>query len=110
MSNAIKFTERGHVRVELVVRDAAEIELRVSDTGVGIPADQLGTIFDEFQQASRDAALRTGGTGLGLAISRRLAALAGATITVESTVGEGTTFRCLLALPTAKGDGKAVTA
>jgi signal transduction histidine kinase len=99
-SNAIKFTERGHVAIQLVVHDvdsqAAELELIVSDTGVGIPPDQLESIFDEFHQATKVAALRAGGLGLGLAISRRLAMLAGARITVESTVGVGTTFRCRL--------------
>jgi signal transduction histidine kinase len=102
LSNAIKFTERGHVAVDVLVHELdareAQIELRVSDTGIGIPADKLEVIFDEFQQATQATALRYGGTGLGLSISRRLAALAGSTIKVESTVGAGTTFSCRLRL------------
>lgn len=109
ISNALKFTERGHVLVEIetlmVAAKAVELEIRVSDTGVGIPPEQLDAIFDEFHQATKDAALRSGGLGLGLAISRRLAALAGATIEVESIVGVGTTFRCRMQLPLANGNG-----
>jgi signal transduction histidine kinase len=113
-SNAIKFTERGHVLVEIRVLELdhrdVELELRVSDTGIGIPADQLEAIFDEFHQATKVAALRSGGLGLGLAISRQLAALAGTTITVESTIGVGTTFRSVLRVPlavsTGNGNGK----
>lgn len=115
-SNAIKFTERGHVLVQIQVHEAlgkvVDVELRVSDTGIGIPANQLESIFDEFHQATKDAALRSGGLGLGLAISRRLAALAGTTIRVESTVGVGTAFSCRMRLPIANGngDGKLVAA
>lgn len=108
-SNAIKFTDRGHVLVEVRVLELdhreVELELRVSDTGVGIPAEQLEAIFDEFHQATKVAALRSGGLGLGLAISRRLAALAGSTIAVESTVGVGTTFRSTLRLSTTASNG-----
>ena len=108
VSNAIKFTEKGHVLVELRATDVgardAHIELRVNDTGIGIAPDQLASIFDEFRQATAGTARRYGGAGLGLAISRKLAALAGATINVDSTVGVGTTFSCTFHLPMAKAD------
>ena len=103
VSNAIKFTERGHVVAEIhalrVDAREAELQLRVADTGAGIAADQLATIFDEYKQVSPAAALRFGGAGLGLAISRKLAALAGTTIEIESEVGRGTTFTCVLRAP-----------
>ena len=84
--------------------------VHVADTGIGIPDDQLGTIFDPFTQASRSnapdgARLRSsysrehGGTGLGLTISRRLARLMGGDVTVESKLGAGTTFTLWLPAP-----------
>ena len=103
VSNAIKFTSRGHVLLALRAHSVdgrfASVELRVTDTGIGIPADKLETIFEEYQQASPATERQYGGTGLGLAIARKLAALAGSTIEVESTVGVGTTFACVLRLP-----------
>lgn len=105
LSNAIKFTSRGHVTLELcapvVTPEDAAIELRITDTGIGIAADKLETIFDDYKQATSATERRFGGTGLGLAISRRLAALAGGVIRVESTVGVGTTFTCALRVPIA---------
>ena len=102
MTNAVKFTERGLVSVVISVRtltpEAVELEVLVSDTGIGIPADRLPHIFDEFTQASDEIADRYGGAGLGLAISRRLLELHGATLSVTSTVGQGTTFSFVLAL------------
>jgi len=103
VSNAIKFTSQGHVLLALRARSVngrvVSVELRVADTGIGIPADKLEAIFEEYRQASPDTQRHYGGTGLGLAISRKLAALAGTTIEVESTVGVGTTFACVLRLP-----------
>ena len=69
-----------------------------SDTGIGIPADRLPHIFDEFTQASDEIADRYGGAGLGLAISRRLLELYGAALSVTSTVGQGTKFSFVLTL------------
>jgi two-component system sensor histidine kinase BaeS len=68
------------------------IELSVDDTGVGIPAEDLPHIFDEFRQVERQGGEQTEGTGLGLAIARKTADLLGGSLTAESEVGEGTTF------------------
>ena len=97
MSNAVKFTETGGVTVRLEVADGTTAGLRdlaliVTDTGVGIPASQIGRIFEPFRQAdSPDGKLRQG-TGLGLTISRRLVEAMSGQIEVESALGEGTTF------------------
>ncbi|MBK8005486.1 MAG: response regulator [Gemmatimonadetes bacterium] len=99
--NAIKFTERGHVLVnvgagELDGRPALELE--VTDTGIGIPADKLEHIFGKFTQADASTTRKYGGTGLGLAITRELTLLMGGRLGVTSRLGEGSTFRCLLPL------------
>ena len=94
--NAIKFTERGRVRlkVERVREDAREVPLRfvLQDTGIGMTGEQRGRIFQAFQQADASIARRYGGTGLGLAISSRLVTLMGGTVGVESAPGQGSTF------------------
>ena len=104
MMNAVKFTDRGMVSLVISVHESLEqavtIDVRVSDTGIGIPADRLPYIFEEFTQASDDIADRYGGTGLGLAISRKLLQLHGSDLNVSSTVGQGTTFSFLLTLKT----------
>jgi signal transduction histidine kinase len=102
LSNAVKFTpDGGRVTVEFVpepnVRGMAEI--RVIDTGVGIPADKLDAIFEPFVQVGRSLNSPGEGTGLGLAISRDLARGMGGDLTVASTLGVGSTFT--LALPCA---------
>ncbi|GGH08057.1 hybrid sensor histidine kinase/response regulator [Alsobacter metallidurans] len=90
--NAVKFTDEGGVGV-LVERDAAgRIAFSVSDTGVGIPADRLARIFEEFEQVDGSASSRHGGTGLGLTISRRLVAGMGGELTVTSEPGRGSVF------------------
>jgi signal transduction histidine kinase len=103
VTNAVKFTEQGSVTLlasaRQVQEDSAAIEFIVSDTGIGIPADRLPVIFDEFTQASDDIAGKFGGSGLGLAICRKLLALFGASLTVTSTVGQGTTFSFIVQLP-----------
>jgi signal transduction histidine kinase len=71
----------------------------VSDTGIGIPADRQLKVFDPFEQGDSSTRRQFGGTGLGLSIVKTFAALIGARITVESKVGEGTTFTVLLATP-----------
>ena len=104
VGNAVKFTEQGSVRS--VVRPAAGgVEIRVIDTGIGIPPEALPRIFDEFRQADAATTRKFGGTGLGLAIAKRLIELHGGTIAVESASGGGSTFRVWL--PAAGGVEKA---
>jgi GAF domain-containing protein/CheY-like chemotaxis protein len=106
LSNAIKFTEQGEVVVSVAsAAKASEIELSVAvrDSGIGIPADQMGRLFHSFSQADSSIARRYGGTGLGLAISRRLAEAMNGSLTAESTgvPGKGSTFNLLVRLPSA---------
>ncbi len=94
LGNALKFTELGQVSLVIAPR-GGDLVMTVTDTGVGVPADQLERIFERFEQAP-GAASRFGGTGLGLAISRRLARQMGGEITVSSRVGEGSVFTVTL--------------
>ncbi len=100
LSNAIKFTDRGSVVVKLDFAPGADghvnVILEVSDTGPGIPADKLPTIFEKFTQADGSITRKYGGTGLGLAITRRLVDMHGGDIRVDSQVGKGSTFRVTL--------------
>jgi CheY-like chemotaxis protein len=94
-SNANKFTERGTVRFDArrTSRDGRDwITIAVADTGIGMTAEQVGRLFQEFVQADASTTRRYGGTGLGLAISRRFCQMMGGDITVESEVGRGSTF------------------
>ena len=91
ISNGIRYTLVGEVRVACV-RRGAKIDIEVRDTGIGIPADQLDRVFDEFYQVD-SGAKRPEGLGLGLSIVRRLAQLLRVGIGVESVLGRGTTFR-----------------
>ncbi|MDQ2820784.1 MAG: PAS domain S-box protein [Pseudomonadota bacterium] len=94
--NALKFTQTGTVVVELIMLaegpDSLNLRFAVTDTGIGIPASQLGMIFDGFTQAEASTARRFGGTGLGLAISARIVALMGGKLQVSSEVGRGSRF------------------
>ncbi|MDS0790727.1 ATP-binding protein [Burkholderia pseudomultivorans] len=105
IDNAIKFTERGSVTIDaqLSSPDAGPrcVEIRVTDTGIGIPADNLPTLFDVYLQADTSIYRRFGGTGLGLPLCRRLARLMHGELTVDSTAGEGTTVLVALPLPEA---------
>ena len=96
LSNAIKFTESGEVSLR-VAPDAdssvpTALRFTVSDTGIGIPGDKLGQVFERFTQADSSTTRRFGGSGLGLTISKRLVELMGGRIWVESRVGEGSVF------------------
>jgi PAS domain S-box-containing protein len=91
VSNAIKYTDKGVIALHAEATDG-RLRVGVSDTGVGIPADELGRIFEEFQRADTTSARRRSGTGLGLTISRRLARTLGGDVTVKSEVGAGSTF------------------
>ena len=103
VANAVKFTAAGAVTVAVGARDigtdAATLAVAVSDTGIGIAPDAIERIFDAFAQASHETTMRFGGTGLGLTITRRLLALYGSTVQVQSTQGEGSTFSFTLRLP-----------
>jgi PAS domain S-box-containing protein len=96
LSNALKFTERGAVRIEAREESAGDavtgLRFVVSDTGIGIPADELEKLFQPFSQVDASATRRYGGTGLGLSIVRRLANLMGGDVAVESRVGAGSAF------------------
>ncbi|HEV8655675.1 MAG TPA: ATP-binding protein [Candidatus Limnocylindria bacterium] len=96
VANAVKFTEHGGVTIRATVVDGW-ITLAVVDTGVGIPPEAQTYIFDEFRQVDASTTRRYGGTGLGLAISKRLIALHGGRIWVDSSVGVGSSF--LFTLP-----------
>ncbi len=106
LSNALKFTEHGSVVAALeslgVDADGERLCLRVSDTGIGVTAEQQERLFQPFSQAEGSTTRRFGGTGLGLVICKRLAELMGGTITMESASGSGTTMRLLLTLPVAE--------
>lgn len=103
LSNAVKFTEPGGT-IGVRTRGHDEgVEIAVWDTGVGIPADRLGDIFDAFEQVDSSLSRRYPGTGLGLALSRRLAEIQHAQLTVTSAVGEGSVFSVVF--PTARVTG-----
>lgn len=115
IGNALKFTERGRVSLEVScargeVIDAAtqrtslRLFFAVSDTGTGIPADKLPHLFKPFSQVGLPASRRRGGTGLGLIISKRLCELMGGSISVDSRLNEGSTFRFSVLCDYQKGD------
>jgi PAS domain S-box-containing protein len=101
LANAIRYTKQGYVRIGCVVNND-QVRIEVSDSGIGIPVDQLTLIFDEFYQVDRDPQQRHGGIGLGLSIVDRLASLLGTTVVVQSEVGRGSTFSITLAAAEAK--------
>jgi PAS domain S-box-containing protein len=92
ISNAVKFTEAGHVKVEVCRNDRDTWKMVVSDSGIGIPVHARDTIFEEFRQVDGTARREHGGTGLGLAIVRKLVLMMGGTIRLQSDLGKGSTF------------------
>ncbi|MFW5837052.1 MAG: ATP-binding protein, partial [Desulfovibrionaceae bacterium] len=96
LSNAIKFTDQGYVRVSVFPRspmfDPAELVVSVADSGAGVPAHKLESIFDPFSQADCSDTRSHGGAGLGLAITRKIVELMDGTISVDSEPGKGSTF------------------
>jgi|SRR5580658_585999 signal transduction histidine kinase/CheY-like chemotaxis protein len=107
-SNAVKFTERGAVRIEVSQLDGPQIKISVADSGIGIAEEQMNRMFLRFTQADSSTTRRYGGTGLGLAISRTLVELMGGTIGVSSELGVGSTF--WFTLPFVAADAPAVIA
>jgi signal transduction histidine kinase len=108
MSNANKFTDHGTITVDARQRQEGGrdwVTLAIADTGIGMTAEQLGKLFQEFSQASSTTASKYGGTGLGLVISRRFCQMMGGDITVESEPGRGSTF--IIRVPRIVEDGKA---
>ncbi len=104
VGNSIKFTQDGSVAIsaKLIGREKEEIQIEfsVKDTGIGIPADKLETIFERFTQAEKHTTRKFGGTGLGLNIVKQLVELQGGTITVSSKEGQGSEFKFVLAFST----------
>ncbi len=97
LANGVKFTEVG--RVELAATCLGhELQITVTDTGIGIPNDRLELIFEEFRQADEHTSRKYGGTGLGLAIAKKYTAILGGTLTVISQPGRGSTFTLRLPL------------
>jgi len=96
LSNAVKFTNEGAVTLDCARHDEQRVEITVTDSGVGIPSDQLERIFEPFVQVGPSNSLRHQGTGLGLAISRDLARAMGGDISVSSEIGKGSQFRLTL--------------
>jgi CheY-like chemotaxis protein/anti-sigma regulatory factor (Ser/Thr protein kinase) len=108
LSNAAKFTENGSVSLEVSREQKGGCDnwqFRISDTGIGIPADKMDQLFEEFSQLDAEVARKHGGTGLGLAISQRFCRMLGGEITVVSNSGKGSTFT--VSLPAHRDDRKA---
>lgn len=109
VGNAIKYTERGEVRLELRLENEDQVVFSVRDTGVGLSPEHLPRIFDPFWQVDPTQRSRNGGTGLGLSVVRRITRLLGGDVSVTSTLGAGSTFTVRLprsgaaATPVAQG-------
>jgi signal transduction histidine kinase len=103
LSNAAKFTEQGSITLQAFQLDETLV-IKVQDTGIGIPADKLEKIFDQFEQVDNSSTRKYGGTGLGLSISRKLARLLGGDIAVTSELGKGSSFTVIIPLQRAHGE------
>ena len=96
ISNALKYTERGEVRVEAVRGEGNTVVFSVADTGIGIALEDQDQIFEEFTQVDSPVQRRVRGTGLGLPLSRKLASLLGGSVRLRSAVGQGSTFSAII--------------
>jgi signal transduction histidine kinase/CheY-like chemotaxis protein len=108
LSNAIKFTARGEIQVKVSQRPAGDrcrLRVEVKDSGIGVPADQIDTIFGRFTQADASVSRQYGGTGLGLAISKRIIEALGGQIGVVSQPGGGSTFWFEVSMPIVEEGG-----
>ena len=92
ISNALKFTKEGKVELKISLREDGDVLFSVMDSGIGIPENKLGTIFETFKQVHDQKAVKAGGTGLGLSICKRLVELMGGELKVTSEEGAGTNF------------------
>ncbi|WP_192247040.1 response regulator [Mesorhizobium silamurunense] len=109
LGNAVKFTEKGHVLIDVggdLVDGTVQLKVRVEDTGIGIPAEKLQSVFEKFAQVDGSSTRRHEGTGLGLAISARLVDLMGGKIGVESEIGRGSVFWFAVPLPVHKQEAR----
>jgi signal transduction histidine kinase len=98
LSNAVKFTDEGGAVNVMADGDGSRLRLRVSDTGIGISAEDFAKLFIEFQQLDASATRRYGGTGLGLALTKKIIEFQHGSISVESSPGRGSTFTVILPL------------
>ncbi len=110
VGNALKFTLEGHVAWRVARGGRGQIVISVTDTGVGIPEDQIETVFAAFEQINNTATRSFGGTGLGLAVSRQLTTLMGGTLGVTSREGHGTCFEIVLPLIPQEAAGRGLRA
>ena len=108
LSNAFKFTPPGQAVKVYLSSDQDQLQVRVTDTGMGIPAEDLPHIFDRYFQSKEPGLAATGGTGIGLAICQEYTRLMGGTIEVESKIGKGTTFLVRLPLEVVQTESKPV--
>ena len=102
LGNAVKFTEKGHVLIDVsgeLVDGKVQLKVRVEDTGIGIPAEKLETVFEQFAQVDGSSTRRHEGTGLGLAIAARLVDLMNGKIGIESEIGRGSVFWFSIEVP-----------
>ncbi|MES0206687.1 response regulator [Mesorhizobium australicum] len=109
VGNAVKFTEKGHVLIDVggeTVNDVVQLKLRVEDTGIGIPAEKLQNVFEKFAQVDGSSTRRHEGTGLGLAIAARLVDLMAGKIGVESEIGRGSVFWFAVPLPVHRAEAR----
>ena len=102
--NAIKFTEKGGVAIEVHFGDQSQLIIKILDTGIGMTEEEAGRIFQEYVQANASTSIKFGGTGLGLAISRKLVTEMRGTIDVTSRIGEGSCFEIVLPGPYEKAE------
>ncbi len=107
ISNALKFTPKGEVRVSVARTDEDHVTFRVADTGIGIAPEYHHTVFEDYSQVESTLQKRLRGTGLGLSLSKRLAELLGGRVTLESELGSGSVFSVTIPVRHQDGGGSA---
>lgn len=106
INNAVKFTEKGSIHMSILRPDKKHWSLGIADTGIGIPENELPTIFEAFRQVDSTATRKYGGFGLGLSIVKQLTELMGGNISVNSRLGVGSSFTVTLPLTQARRSAK----